>query len=301
MIKNNLNKLFVKVKSIFTFGQWILVVKSGESNIFHLDFENFIEILPPKDRFWADPHCIIKNGINYIFFEELIYKNRKGHIAFFKMDKNGNYTNAQKIIEKSYHLSYPFIFYYNNNYYLIPESIGNSTIELYKCISFPEKWELDNILFNSINALDTTVLIYNNKIWLFTTILNIENTGLHLFYTDNLETNIWVSHPQNPISSDLIQSRSAGKIFEKDGRLYRPSQDSSKCYGYGINLTEIVKLTETEYEEKLIYKIEPDWDKNIIRTHTFSYFSDIIIIDCLKMRSRSLFNIIRKIFSLKFI
>ena len=81
----------------------------------------------------------------------------------------------KKIIEKPYHLSYPFVFSYDNEFYMIPETGSNSTIELYKCLEFPEKWEMAAILMKDVRAYDTTILHKDGKWWLFTNIC--ENEG----------------------------------------------------------------------------------------------------------------------------
>ena len=65
----------------------------------------------------------------------------------------------------------------------------------------------------------------------------------------------------------------------RHGRLYRPSQNCSGHYGYGFNICEITKLTETDYEERIVARVEPKWDKNVISTHTFNYEDGLTIID----------------------
>ena len=56
------------------------------------------KILPPKDRFWADPHIITKDDNYFVFIEEYIYKKSKGHISLIKIDKKGNYKYLVKIL-----------------------------------------------------------------------------------------------------------------------------------------------------------------------------------------------------------
>jgi len=92
---------------------------------------------------------------------------------------------------------------------------------------------------------------------------------LFLFFSDELFTSQWKPHPLNPIVSDVKKARPAGRVFEKDGKLYRPSQDCSKSYGYGFDLNRILVLSETEYREERDVAVRPDWDKKIIATHTY--------------------------------
>ena len=53
------------------------------------------------------------------------------------------------------------------------------------------------------------------------TLLNLKELQLHnelyLFYSDNLLSQNWKSHPMNPVISDVKRARPAGKILELNG------------------------------------------------------------------------------------
>lgn len=270
-----------KIQSSYSFEQWCLLfdIKNDISK----SIWRYKKIIPPKDRFWADPHILTRGDNFYIFVEEFIYKNSKAHIAVIKIDKQGNYQYLGKVLEKNYHLSYPFVFEYENEYYMIPETEGNKNIEIYHCVNFPNKWEFFGKLMEDVSAVDTTIFKHNNKWWMFTGIKENEGASnsdeLFLFYSDNPLKNNWKSHKKNPIISDIRIARPAGKIFTYNNRIYRPSQISSKYYGYGISINEIVKLNIDEYEESQITTILPKWNKKISRTHTFCYDDGLSIID----------------------
>jgi hypothetical protein len=274
---------------MFFFGQWFLMFNLDDD--LSTSFRKFKKIIPPKDRFWADPHIIVMNKKFYIFIEEFMYTTMKGHISVIEMERNGNYSEPRKVLEKNYHLSYPFIFEWEGNLYMLPESSQNKTIELYECIEFPHKWVHKMDFMKGLVAFDSTLLYHDKKWWLFTNI--VENEGapiddeLFLFYSEELLTIDWKHHPLNPIISDVKKARSAGRIFKKNNRLYRPSQDCSKIYGYAFNLQEIVILTETDYDEKTISSVKPNWEKKIEGTHTFSYEEGLTIIDAF-MRKRKI-------------
>ena len=278
------NKIINSIKSLFYFDQWILLYQFNKKNNWSKSFFRFKRIIPPKDRFWADPFVYEKNDNYYIFIEELLYKENKGKISVIEIDEKGNYTAPKTIIEKDYHLSYPFLFEEDNSLYMIPETSENNTIELYKCIDFPLKWELSKVLINNVSAVDTTILKHSNKYWLFCNIKENEGASsldeLFLFYSDSL-LGEWTNHPCNPIISDVSQSRPAGNVFEENGKLYRPSQDSSKNYGYGIKINEIIELTETSYKEETIQSIHPNWEKDLLCTHTINNSGKLTVIDAL--------------------
>ena len=279
--KKLLQKLSRKWHDLFYFNQWMLLydIREGMST----SLWRFKHLTPPKDRFWADPFIVARDGRYYIFIEEFLYATQKGHISLIVMNKNGVLEPSVRILETPYHLSYPFIFEFENDTYMIPESRANRTVELYKCIAFPRKWEFQKNLMTNCDVADCTLLQWQGKWWLFAN--RVETKGaslwdeLFLYHSDSPLSDKWLPHPKNPIVSDVKSARPAGQLFVRDERLYRPSQNCSGHYGYGFNICEITKLTETEYEEKIVSKVEPKWDKHVIATHTINYADGLTVID----------------------
>jgi len=296
----SLNSLRKKFINSLYFHQWSLMMYISDD--FSTNFSIFKKIIPPKDRFWADPFIVYKNEKYYVFFEELIYSEKIGHISLIEIDKNGNHSKPEKILDLPFHLSYPFIFEFEKNYYFIHASISKNraSVDLFKCIEFPYKWEFYKELIPNMPLVDTTLFYHKNKWWLFACVANNDGTSLSknlvLYYNDSLINNSWISHPQNPIISDISKARPAGNIFNMQDRLIRPSQNCSKYYGYGLCFNEIIKLTETEYEEKLIESFEPKLNNDFIGMHTFNRKNNLTIIDVIFRRPRSLLNWCQHIF-----
>ncbi len=274
-------------KKLFHY-QWQLMFNLNDDN--SKQYKNFKKIIPPNDKFWADPFVVFKNKLYYIFFEEFEYNKNKGHISFLTINEDGNYSEVEKIIEKDYHLSYPNIFNLDDKYYMIPESYDNKTIEIYECSEFPNKWKFCKNIFKNIIATDSTIFYNNKKWWLFTTVTNEKDPqqkgNLLLFYSKNPLSDEWIAHPKNPIISGKKGSRSAGNIFESNGKILRPAQDGTKRYGHGIIFYEIEVLNENNYQEKISHTIYPDWDKNIIGTHTYAKENKITIMDLRVKKSK---------------
>ncbi|PYV71544.1 MAG: hypothetical protein DMG97_15920 [Acidobacteria bacterium] len=286
--KKLLQKVRRKWDEIFYFKQWFLLydIREGMStSVWRLR-----PIIPPKDRFWADPFIVSRNNKYYVFFEEFLYATHKGHISLIVMNKDGSFEPPVSVLEPPYHLSYPFIFEYESNLYLIPESSSNRTVELYKCTAFPLKWEFQNNLMEDCKAVDTTLFQWQGKWWMFVARSETEGVSLwdelFLYYSDSPLSDNWTPHQLNPVVSDVKSARPAGRLFLHNGHLYRPSQNSSGHYGYGFNLCEITKLTETNYEERIVSRVEPKWDRKVISTHTFNYEDGLTIIDGQMRRRR---------------
>jgi hypothetical protein len=264
---------------------WFLLyrINNRKTDIFPANLNKFESLKPKKDRFWADPFVISRDNKYYLFIEELIFKTNKGHISVIELDEKGKLLRNDIIIEKPYHMSYPFVFEWNDTYYLVPETGNNKTIDLYKCTHFPLKWNFEMNLMENVSAKDSTLFYYHDKWWLFTAINEMSNSPNHdelfLFYSSELLTTKWIAHPCNPIISDIKTARPAGKIFIHDNKIYRPSQDCSGRYGRAFNLCQIITLTETAYEEILVSKVEANWNKKLKGTHTFNFDQKFTIID----------------------
>ena len=68
--------------------------------------------------------------------------------------------------------------------------------------------------------------------------------------------------------------------------LYRPAQNSSGRYGYGMSINRITQLDRQTFREEEVSTVLPNWNKNLIGTHTISMAGDLTVIDCLVKRSR---------------
>ena len=274
---------------IFRLDHWYLMFDLGQDVA--TSFYGFREIVPPKDRFWADPHVIQNNHKYYIFVEEYIYKNKKAHISVIEMDEQGDFKEPVRVLEKDYHLSYPFVFEWEGKYYMVPETMENRTIELYECINFPYDWIFRMNLMENVKAVDTTLFYKDEKWWLFAAMSESEGPGfnseLFIFFSNELFTSKWKPHPLNPVISDVKRARPAGRIFVKNGKIFRPSQNNSVAYGYGFNINKIVRLSETEYVERQVVSIKPNWDKGVQGTHTFANEGRLTIIDAHEIRHKN--------------
>lgn len=277
-----------------TIKHWRLAIRSGSrlnpGSESALDLSGFRWIESPKDRFYADPFLLEEGGKTWVFFEDLDYVTGLGRISCAEVGEAG-VGDPVAVLERPYHLSYPCIFRDAGALYMIPETVSNASVELYRCIRFPDKWEMEKELFQG-KAVDTTLWVDGGLYWFFVTLQEPRGSGtqLWLFYASTL-TGEWTRHPANPISTDVRNSRGGGAIFRENGKLYRPSQDCSKHYGYSITFNEIVVLDRHHYQEKPCATIHPDWAEGLVGTHTYSRAGQIEIIDgCVPLSARTVRN-----------
>ncbi len=281
--------LFVKIYYKVYHEKWVLLFAFKDKEDLPLDQYN--HLMPPQDKFWADPFVINEKGKFFIFFEDiLLEKGAKGTISVIELGPEGNYSQPKTVLRRPYHLSYPFIFQWKGSYYMIPETSENGNIQLYKCSEFPLQWDYQHDLIKNLVAADSTVVEHEDKWWLFANIK--EHSGalnwdeLHIFYSDDPTSDNWHAHPKNPVVSDTSSARPAGRMFRKDGQLFRPSQNCQRRYGYGIKMNKVINLNTKDYSEIEVSSYQPDWDKNIIGLHTINEVNDLTVIDGL-MRIRN--------------
>ncbi len=269
--------------------QWGLLVHSGQAGHVPASFSGFKRLIPPKDRLWADPFVIRQDEKDYIFIEEMTFREKKGHIAVMEAEGEGLYSTPRPALKRPYHLSYPFIFRDKDHLYMIPETLQNHSIELYKCRTFPDTWLFEQTLISDISATDATLFNYRDTFWLFASVDTHPGTSINdelfLFYASSLTDTHWTPHPQNPIVSDVRFARPAGRLFMHNGKLYRPAQDCSKHYGYGMQIMEVTTLSKETYAEQQVQSIYPELTKDITGTHTLNFSSGLTVVDGIFVRN----------------
>ena len=268
--------------------QWILLYSFSAG--LSLSLRHYRRLLPPPDRGWADPQAFERDGRYYIFFEEILFSSNRGHISVIELDRDGRASEPRRVLERPYHLSYPFLFEHEGTLYMIPESGENRSIELYRCAEFPHRWEFVHNVMEGVRAYDATLVHRDGRWWLFATLVETEGSSswdeLFVFHSDSPLSREWTPHLANPVISDCRSARPAGPLFEHRGALYRPSQNSSGRYGRGFNLSRIDVLSGASYREQIVSRALPEWDDDLVATHTFSRSGDLHVIDAQIRRRR---------------
>jgi hypothetical protein len=206
------------------------------------------------------------------------------------MSRDGKIESISDLLEKPYHLSYPFVFEWNGQQFLIPESAENRTVELYRFSKFPTDVEFVHNLAEDVSLYDATLVEHEGLWWMFANARPHEDASdrdeLCVFFAEHPMSRTWRPHPMNPIVSDVRTARPAGRIYSKDGTMLRPAQNSSVRYGFGINICRIVELTTTHYREEVIEELSPKWSPAIDGLHTMNRCDNFTVIDARRRAAR---------------
>lgn len=267
--------------------QWVLFYALADDLV--TDGSRLRPLIPPIDRMWADPHVVQVGDRYFVFIEELEFGASKGRIAVIEIDNDGRASSARTVLEEDHHLSYPFVFEHDGDLLMIPESSERRTIDLYRATSFPDRWTFVEHLMTDLHAVDATVFRERDRWWLFASVTvhrGAHSGELNLYSSEQLTGGAWRLHPASPVSSDVSNSRPAGAILRRGGRLVRPAQDGSGAYGRAIRLQGILELSEDAYREREIGVIEATWDPRITRTHTLAHVGRLTVLDALWPRWR---------------
>ncbi|MGB7874139.1 MAG: hypothetical protein WBL25_07130 [Anaerolineales bacterium] len=288
-LQRAIRKINKTVSSWFFIDQWVILT-AQDLSMDSLEWSAFKPLIPPPDRYWADPFVIAKEDRYYVFIEEKMYQTGLGHIACLELDANGDLLSNPTVLKRSYHLSYPFLFEYRDQLYMLPESAQNKTLEIYRCAHFPDRWEFVSTLMQNVYAVDATLLQHGGKWWLFANIKQSDDSSsldqLSLFWAEDPLSQKWNPHPLNPVVNDARTARPAGHIFSRSGNLIRPSQDNAVRYGKALNFNCITKLSETEYEEVCEVRFEPPRGTKILATHTYNKAGELSVIDAVIRRRK---------------
>lgn len=197
--------------------------------------------------FVADPFVIVADSKYHMFFEVWNNATGQGDIALASSPDGFRWDYQQVVINEPFHLSYPHVFRWEDDYYMIPESEQDRSVRLYRAVQFPQRWELQATLLWGYHFVDPSIFRHDGRWWLFVSFA--ESDVLRLYHADRLQ-GPWTEHPKSPlIRLDPNIARCGGRILQTDDRLYRFTQDDYPTYGNQLRAFEITELTPTTYAE----------------------------------------------------
>lgn len=288
----------IKILSKFLEDGWNVAYRQlPEGQIFRETKEQF-NIIPNTWRTWeADPFVFQYNGNIYIFAEMFDYIQRRGSIGYTKWE-NGKFTPWKKVISESFHMSYPNVFVWNEEVYMLPETSAAHSLLLYKAVEFPDRWEQNRIIAEDVMWVDTTFFQNNNILYAITTDVSKEDN--HKVYLLKFDEHLDIIEKQEIKERNIECSRSAGRFFEYEGKLIRITQDCSEHYGRAIIFSEmnpdevIEKGVQNVFFYLLPYEVATSKQREWIGLHTYNALQKFEVID-LERRHFNLFGILRRV------
>lgn len=271
-------------RKLFLSGSWQMAYRVRDEHWPFCYDQPFIPIPNHLDYWFADPFLVETNGNVFLFCEAYNQKKEKGEIAVMAWENEG-WTAPQIIINENYHLSYPCVFLYGNQFFMIPESAECEALDLYVADRFPFVWHKASRLIEHISLADPTVFEWDDHYYLYAW---DETDRLYKgrIYELDMERLDCREVQTLPFVENI--GRPAGwPLWDKE-LMIRPSQDCRRMYGAGILWNQLTK-TEDGFEEKTMGQLNVE-DVNIIscvgkkRIHTYTTSKHLEVIDYSQFR-----------------
>ncbi len=265
------------LKKILIGGTWYVGLRAiNEKPKSHY---NKVEV--PDGQWLADPFLFEDKGRHFLFCEHYFENRNRACISCFEIIK-GKAVNGKTIIERPYHMSYPCVFKLKGQYFIIPESSANNTIDIYESTDFPYAWRHKKTLLFGEKYVDSTVYFQGDKCFLLSYKKN--QTGWSLvFFLINAETLSLTKLYEKEF--DINVGRPAGSLFVNSGKLIRPAQDCVEKYGENIIFYQVDDISKDVYTEHKVGELQVnslEFAFKINRVHTINMDSMYEVIDVFK-------------------
>lgn len=201
--------------------------------------------------FVADPFVVRANGTWHMFFEVWNKTTRKGEIGLATSADGLSWAYQSIVISESFHLSYPCVFAWEDQYFMIPECGSTGSIRLYIADRFPCMWRHERTLLKGHEFADPSIIHWDGRWWLFTGDFSQRTHDLLRLYSADSLLGPWIEHPKSPlIHDDPHIARPAGRFVAMSDGIVRFTQDCFPRYGASVSAFRIVELSPTTYQEE---------------------------------------------------
>ncbi|MDT0643029.1 hypothetical protein RM553_09340 [Zunongwangia sp. F363] len=218
------------------------ITKTDISEDHLISYEKVDSLLQNEGNYIADPFFIKEKDSFYLFTELKGQKN--ADIALFTSANGLNYEYKGVVLNEDFHLSYPQVFKYRDEFYMLPETNQSGNVLLYKAEDFPYQWRIVDTLIENVNFKDPSLLLSPD----LNLIVTVDDHMNQLMFTaDSLEGQ-W-REVRKYTSKKGNETRPGGRFFNYKGEWFLPIQDRRFGYGSGIS---IYRLKNSEENIELV-------------------------------------------------
>lgn len=214
---------------------------------------------PVSTKFLADPFIFIEDEIHYIFFEHQASGNANIGLLISKNGKDFQFQG--NVLDEDFHLSFPQVFKWHGDYFMLPETKQSGHVLLYKADSFPKNWSIYDTLIKNVNFKDPAILLSDSLNLISVSDDNLKQT---IYSADSL-TGPWM---KNDLFTERYgdETRAGGNFFNIGKEWYLPLQKNTRGYGSGISIYKL------KYNENEI-KFEKYFDSYLDKVDSIGWFN----------------------------
>ena len=202
-------------------------------------------------NFVADPFLFVTEDDDWHMFFEVATDNG-GLISHATSDDRGvTWSYDQVVLQRPYHLSFPYVFEWNGEFYMTTEEgRQNAKPRLYKATEFPTEWTHVTDLYDPTEydhgITDHVLFRWNDRWW---DVVGVDNTDVHVYHSEEL-TGEWKPHANNPVVEDREEAaRPGGRPIVRDDSILMFYQDNVEFYGEKLRAYRIDELTTESYSD----------------------------------------------------
>lgn len=242
------------------------------------------------------------NGKRWLFCEAFNMAENRGDIAVAEFDENDHLLPPRVVLKENFHLSFPTVFDWRGEVWMLPETSADHSLTLYRCTQFPDKWEKVQAFSVERELCDSIIV---DKTPEALTVLCSETRPDNQLYTryrrytvrenpeaeERDDVDEFILDEDEPFNLQHrnyeLGSRNAGPLFTNNDQTVRPAQVSTKV-DYGVYLQFWVRRGASEVplcaampQNVAIAGIDP---ADLIGIHTYCRDADIEVIDARYLR-----------------
>lgn len=240
--------------------------KKSEAHSLYMGGRHKLKRLPESKEFWyADPMVFRLGTDTALFMEAFEYKKQKGCIAYSMQLPDGTFSNPETIIEEDYHMSFPVVFEWGTELYMMPETSENKSLNLYKCIGFPRQWEKAAEFKLHTELVDAIILDKSDRSCrILASQLNAAEPLQTRFqiYTIEKRNDGCAILPHSDYNAKQVFSydtRNAGNLFQINGEWRHPVQVSTEMtYGVRVDVFRYQNMEQICCSELFLGSIEKE-------------------------------------------
>ena len=214
------------LRKAFIGGDWYVCYKKKDSS-------SYILISNPPKKWIADPFIYEHDG-KLLILGEFYSKSKELGEIYCGLIEGDRIVNHTLLIETKTHMSYPFIFNFNQKMYLMPENSQAGRLALYQIdLNTLEVSYLHDILINT-DLVDCSILQLKDNIYVIGYSERKKQLASFL-----LDSNLYCHSDFFWFPEDHT-SRPAGRAIIRNHMLLQPFQNNSKKYGESIIIKEVI-------------------------------------------------------------
>ncbi|WP_230658931.1 glucosamine inositolphosphorylceramide transferase family protein [Psychrobacter sp. I-STPA10] len=288
------------LKKYYYHEEWnIGIIQTDKKDIACLDDianlcqDNHIYWLDKKYHFQADPFIVENDDILYIFYEALNHWWTKGHIRCRILNKHNNtYREIEDfaiddINQLNCHLSFPFIWQEDGQYYMMPESHENNEVCLFQATDFPKHWQQIANPISDKKYVDNILIKHDGRYYLIGSEHKTNNRII--YYADEL-TDHWqpLTEANFQIQITDAHQRLGGGTFNlpktnqqmRSSDFYLPCQENATEYGKSLLLKQLTLDTHTQHwQESTLTQLYSQSNRYPDGMHTLNFSKNYMVID----------------------